>query len=119
MKDTTHASVDYSNVTFTDFGKLSIAQKVGFLVFLPVALPIFVLVKVFSFIGVNSNEDHTEISSSVGPETGAAVAAVLGVLFEEEAKNDAEKRHRGDSQWHLDYNAYGASVADMNANVDD
>ncbi len=119
MNDTTHRSVDFSNVTFADFGKLSIAQKMGFLICLPIALPLFVLVKVFSFVGINSNEDHAEASSTVGPETGAAVSAVFGALAEASAKqmeeDDYPERYLAgySPQYHLDREFYGKEYADQ------
>ncbi len=121
MNDTTHTSVDFSNVTFADFGKLSIAQKMGFLICLPIALPIFVLVKVFSFVGINSNEDHAEASSTVGPESGAAVSAVFGALAEAASETNEEQyrpREVGDDQWCNDLISYGEEVASMRAATD-
>lgn len=47
MSDTTDTSVDFSNVSLSDFGKLSPAQKLGFLLTLPIALPVIAVVKFF------------------------------------------------------------------------
>jgi hypothetical protein len=119
MMDKQNEQVDFSNVTFGDFGRLSPAQKVGFVVTLPIALPLFVLVKVFTFIGINNYEDHTETRTSVGPEAGAAASTVFGALAEAAVKqmeeDDYPERYSAgySYQYDLDREFYGEEYAEM------
>ena len=119
MAETIENTVDFSNVTFADFGKLSVAQKIGFLIFLPIALPVFVVVKVCSFLGINANQDHSTGTSSVGPEAGAAASAIFSALVAAETNDDQDKhREVGDDQWCNDLVSYGEEVASMRAATD-
>lgn len=101
MSDTTDTSVDFSNVSLSDFGKLSPAQKLGFLITLPIALPVLIVVKFFQLFPADDNQD--------------------GVLQEPRidlvTPDPLDSRVLGDADWHADEMAYGEMIADMNVDA--
>ena len=94
--------VDFSNVTFSDFGKLSPAQKVGFLITLPIALPVIALVKCLAFLSV-SNAQNLNMGSVDNTESSMGRTSYIppvGSEFEYEldscafGEDYAEQNHR-------------------------
>lgn len=93
--------VDFSNVTFSDFGKLSSAQKVGFLIALPIALPVVAVVKFFQLFPDQDvkNKNEQDVTDSL----------IVSSVF--------DSRQLGDAEWHADEMAYGEMIADMNTDA--
>jgi hypothetical protein len=98
MMDKQNEQVDFSNVTFGDFGRLSPAQKVGFLITLPIALPVVAVVKFFELF--TANDGHQEV---VQESTDHFVMP-----------STLDTRVLDDADWHADEMAYGEMIADMN-----
>lgn len=95
--------VDFSNVTFSDFGKLSSAQKVGFLITLPIALPVVVLVKCLAILS-NSGTQSINVTSleNTGPSPAAGRTS-----YEPPVGNELE--------YELDSYAFGEDYAEQNS----
>ena len=97
--DKQNEQVDFSNVTFSDFGKLSSVQKVGFLITLPIALPVVAVIKFFELFPVSSKDlTQTEVN------TQDSESYLTGDCRE-------EARGVGDTQWRLDSSLHDESVA--------
>jgi hypothetical protein len=101
MMNNQSEQVDFSNVTFSDFGKLSSAQKVGFLITLLIALPVVAVVKFFQLFPAHDvkNKNEQEVASN------------------SDISNVFDSRQLGDTDWHADEMAYGEIIADMNVDA--
>jgi hypothetical protein len=103
MMDKQNEQVDFSNVTFGDFGRLSPAQKVGFLITLPIALPVVALVKFFELFPGSSGV--SEVKNLKNVETSPSF---LDQDHEQWCEGDDwfvgvdSTRVVGDSQWYAD-----------------
>jgi len=96
--------VDFSNVTFSDFGKLSSAQKVGFLITLPIALPVVAVVKFFQlFPDSSSVSDNAENLGSAEPHPNFVDHdSVQWSEGDDFFVGTDSTRVVGDSQWYAD-----------------